>query len=136
MAKKLTDILKKFPKRTTFHLSEKGGMQPHKREKGTKSFLQKLVVQDNGEPFENDFLGGVKQFDRGAHRFGHKNVDFNDVDNTDGLKDPNVAEELDQEDVEMLGEVLDAYFDENPEASFHQAYSDIMEEIERLEKGK
>lgn len=136
MTKKLTDILKKpFPKTTSFNLGEKGGYHPHKREAATKSFLKKLVVQDHGEPFENDFKANVKTFDRGAHRYGHDNVDWNSFDNSGGLKMSELDfEEIENDDIEMLGEVLDAYFEENPDASFHQAYSDIMEEIDQLDE--
>ncbi len=135
MAKRLTDILKTQPTSRSFNPFNKGGYHPHKGETGAKAFLKQLVAHDPGEPFENDFLGGVKQFDRKAHRFGHDNVDYNDFDNKGGLRDPNVqVSHQEYDDIKTLGEVFDAYFEENPDASFHQAYSDIMEELELLEE--
>lgn len=77
MAKKLTDILNKpfaKAKKTDVLANDKQGYQPDKGSTKTRAAVAAHTVDSHDDPYENDFTGGVKTFDRGANRFGHDNV--------------------------------------------------------------
>jgi len=78
MTKHLTQILKKQPEAKTSTIRQLGWMSTGERRLSDKVFSQH-PVKDHGEPYENDYLGGVKQFNRGANHYGKDNVDFDRV---------------------------------------------------------
>lgn len=83
MAKKLTDILNKpFSKGKKSNVLDVApqGYQPDEASSKQRDFLKTQTVDVADEPYENDFEGGVKEFDREANRFGYKNVAFDKFD--------------------------------------------------------
>jgi hypothetical protein len=64
---------------TTTHNKE--GMTPEAGETSTKAFLKKLTVAVHPDPYQNDYLGGVKAYDREANRHGYNYSYKNDFNN-------------------------------------------------------
>jgi hypothetical protein len=56
-------------------------MTPEAGETSTRSFLRQLKVAAHPDSYENDYLGGVKTFDREANRYGRNYSYANDFNN-------------------------------------------------------
>ena len=62
---------------TSTTVDDMDGYRPHKDETGARAFLRQLKIARHPEPYGNDFLGGVKQFNRhGKNNFGHDQIDY------------------------------------------------------------
>lgn len=71
----------------TSTVADQRGYEPHPSETGVNAFLRQLKVQTHPEPFGNDWLGGVKQFNRKPH-YGKANVDVNAMSAVNQLANP------------------------------------------------
>ena len=59
----------------------KEGMTPEACETSTRGFLKQLKVAAHPDPYGNDYLGGVKAYDREANRHGYNYSYKNDFNN-------------------------------------------------------
>jgi hypothetical protein len=82
-------LSKPFPKAdTSTSVADHTGYQPHPSEAAAIAALKLHRVSKYPEPFGNDWLGGVRQFDRLKHRYGKANVDVNAMSAVNQLASP------------------------------------------------
>jgi hypothetical protein len=89
----------------------KEGMTPEAGETSTRGFLKQLKVAAHPDPYGNDYLGGVKAYDREANRHGYnysyKN-DFNNQRPTWPLANPSLNVNTGATDESRVFEAIDA----------------------------
>jgi hypothetical protein len=73
---------------TSTSVADQTGYQPHPSETAATAALKLHRVSKYPEPFGNDWLGGVKQFDRLKHRYGKANVNVNAMSAVNQLANP------------------------------------------------
>jgi hypothetical protein len=86
-------------------------MTPLPGETSTKSFLKKLTVAQYADPYGNDYLGGVKAFDREANRYGYNYSAKNDFNNQKPewpLANPSLNVNTGRTDESRVFEAIDA----------------------------